>query len=58
VAPLLWFTYEARVALLAFKAVKHYVNDVCKPCVGRGFDIIPGTPVLSNQICPHCRRGW
>ncbi len=41
--------------LLALNAVKHYVDDVCKPCVGRGYDIIPGTPVLSDQICTHCR---
>ena len=41
--------------LLAFNAVKHYVDDVCKTCVGRGYDIIPGTPVLSDQICLNCR---
>ena len=41
--------------LLAFNAVKHYVDDVCKLCVGRGYDVIPGAPVLSDQICLHCR---
>ncbi len=27
---------------------------VCQPCSGRGYQLILGTPMLSNDLCKHC----
>lgn len=30
------------------------LDPLCHPCQGRGFAVIPGTPVLSATECPSC----
>ena len=35
--------------------VKHWLDDVCKPCHGRGYEIVPGTPILSEVECGVCK---
>jgi len=36
------------------KVIRHWLDDVCKPCSGRGYSVIPGTPVLDQRQCEHC----
>lgn len=40
---------------LAIAAVRHFVDDVCKPCGGRGHERLAGTPYLSDEVCAFCR---
>lgn len=35
--------------------IKHWLDDVCKPCSGRGMETVPGTPMLSDKECEHCK---
>lgn len=30
-------------------------DGTCKPCEGRGYQLIPGTKTLSERECPECR---
>lgn len=32
----------------------HWLNQTCKSCQGRGKQLIPGTPALSERDCPAC----
>ena len=36
------------------KVLKHYLDDLCKICSGRGYETIPNTPVLSDTLCIGC----
>lgn len=40
---------------LVAKVLSHLANDVCKHCHGRGYDVVPGTPLLSDTLCVHCQ---
>ena len=33
----------------------HMNDDVCHPCSGRGYEVVPGTPMLSDDVCQSCR---
>lgn len=39
---------------LVYRVLTHMADDVCKPCEGRGYEKLPGVPVLSDDICTHC----
>ena len=41
--------------LVVYNVMHHLSKDVCPVCHGRGFSIIKGTPVLSDEICLDCR---
>lgn len=30
------------------------LHGVCQPCEGRGYEVIKGTPSLSDNVCHHC----
>ena len=30
------------------------LHGVCQPCSGRGYQLILGTPMLSDDLCKHC----
>jgi hypothetical protein len=34
--------------------VKHWLDDVCHACHGRGYETVPGAPVLSEKQCGVC----
>lgn len=36
------------------KVIKHWLDDVCNTCNGRGREVMPGTPMLSDKDCEHC----
>ena len=31
-----------------------YCEGTCEPCEGRGYEVIAGTPTLSDRLCSHC----
>ena len=35
--------------------IKHWLDDLCHPCHGRGYLSVPGTPMLSDTPCEHCK---
>lgn len=39
---------------LVVRVVKHWLDDVCPSCLGRGYDVLPGTPMLSDVMCKTC----
>jgi len=40
---------------LVGRVLGHLANDVCLPCNGRGYGLMPGVPVLSDEICVSCQ---
>ena len=36
------------------EVVKHWLDDVCHTCNGRGYEMVPGAPVLSEKPCHVC----
>jgi len=40
---------------LVVKVLKHIANDRCDDCEGRGYQVIPDTPILSDEVCPACQ---
>ncbi len=42
-------------AELVARVLGHLANDVCLPCNGRGYEAVPDTPMLSDEICVHCQ---
>lgn len=36
------------------RVVRHWLDDVCGQCDGRGYKAIDGTPMLSDDLCPAC----
>lgn len=40
---------------LGVQALTQWVADVCECCKGRGFQIIPGAPSLSDRPCGACK---
>lgn len=39
----------------AERVLMHYLSDRCDHCGGTGYQVIPGTPTLSDQACPVCK---
>jgi hypothetical protein len=47
--------FEGDVAALVARVVRHWIDDVCHPCKGRGYELIAGTPMLSDVACGSCK---
>ena len=39
---------------VAAEMVAWKLHGVCEPCEGRGYEVIQGTPSLSDRLCSHC----
>ena len=50
-----WRMPSKTILWVAKKALKHYICPVCPSCAGRRFETTPGTPMLSDRVCEHCR---
>lgn len=37
------------------RVLVHYLSDRCDHCGGTGYQVIPGTPTLSDVSCPVCK---
>lgn len=46
---------EGHDQALVARVLAHLANDVCGHCEGRGYEMLPGAPVLSDKICVHCQ---
>lgn len=40
---------------LVAKVLAHMADDVCRHCHGRGYAVVPDTPMLSDELCVHCQ---
>lgn len=45
--------HDAADTGLAGKIVAYWLDDSCKTCFGRGYALIPGTPI-TGKPCKHC----
>jgi hypothetical protein len=43
------------VLSLLNRIVPHWPDDLCHQCSGRGYEVVPGTPMLSDKSCKVCR---
>lgn len=43
---------EAREAL--GRVIPYWLDDTCHECDGRGYMVVPGTPMLSDKACKAC----
>lgn len=48
-------TARADAIIAAEKVLMHYLGDRCDDCGGTGYQVIPGTPTLSDVACPVCK---
>ena len=37
-----------------YEVLSHWLDDICNPCSGRGYGVIPGTPMLGDTPCGAC----
>lgn len=50
-----WGLTPAGVKDVAARALAHHTSPACEPCGGRGYELQPGAPVLSDRQCLVCR---
>ena len=43
------------IPALVVAVLRHWLDDVCPSCLGRGYDVMPGSPMLSDQPCDACK---
>lgn len=43
-----------RLELIA-RVLAHLDSEACQSCEGRGYDAMPGTPLLSDEECGECK---
>lgn len=46
---------HAQATRAAQMVIAWYRDSTCKPCNGRAYETILGSPTLSTRECPHCR---
>ena len=46
---------KVKATKAAEKVLIHYLGDRCDHCGGTGYQVIPGTPTLSDNPCPVCK---
>jgi len=37
-----------------YDVLNHWLDDICDPCHGRGYAVVPGTPMLGDIPCGVC----
>lgn len=45
---------EVTATNLVNRVMRHWFDDLCHTCHGRGFKVVPGTPMLSDEVCLDC----
>lgn len=50
-----WRLTEDEQRVVSKQSLLHHVSPACSPCEGRGYEVQPGTPVLSARLCKSCR---
>lgn len=46
---------EREIERAVVTVVEHLAAPACGACHGRGFAVLPGAPVLSDEACPACQ---
>lgn len=49
------FVELGHLPTVVYRVLHHLSKDVCPSCHGRGFGVVLGTPMLSDEICVDCR---
>ena len=47
-------TIKGKYRKIALTVIAWHLHGVCQHCSGRGYDVIPDSPVLSDDLCPSC----
>lgn len=47
-----WFDVDGHETVN--KVLSHWLDDICNPCRGRGYAVVPGTPMLGDVPCSAC----
>lgn len=45
----------SKVCSTAKRVLDYWLADNCPSCFGRGYRVLPGTPMLSDEVCPICQ---
>ena len=57
-----WKAEDSRIRELAKKVLDYWLADTCPSCLGRGYEVMEGTPMLSERECKECHgrgvRAW
>ena len=46
---------DAKARSCAKKVLDYWLADNCPACFGRGYEVMPGSPMLSDTPCPVCQ---
>ncbi|MFN5832228.1 MAG: hypothetical protein ACK459_00680 [Akkermansiaceae bacterium] len=47
-----WFDIDGNKTVT--EVLSHWLDDICNPCRGRGYAVVPGTPMLGDVPCSAC----
>jgi hypothetical protein len=47
-----WFEVDGNKTVN--EVLSHWLDDICHPCHGRGYAVVPGTPMLGDVPCGAC----
>jgi DnaJ-class molecular chaperone len=46
---------QGHAVVVVHRVLVHMDSDVCPACFGRGYKVVPGTPMLSEEECVECK---
>lgn len=49
-----WAGNDIEATKLVNRVLAHWLDDLCHSCAGRGYQLVEGAPVLSDEVCPDC----
>lgn len=49
-----WRYKRKRLHWMAKRVLDYWLNDACRLCTGVGYEVIPGSPHLSDRPCQQC----
>jgi hypothetical protein len=46
---------QGYAVVVVHRVLVHMDSDVCPACFGRGYKVVPNTPMLSDELCADCK---
>ncbi|CAB4159618.1 hypothetical protein UFOVP715_47 [uncultured Caudovirales phage] len=46
---------QGYAVVVVHRVLVHMDSDVCPACFGRGYKVVPNTPMLSDELCVDCK---
>lgn len=46
---------QGHAVVVVHRVLVHMDSDVCPACFGRGYKVVAGTPMLSDEACVECK---